>query len=374
MKRVTTSLIMASAFLVSSAASAFTTYNCGAGHAEWSSNSKTIYAYTGSFPSGSPERSALNTAMARLNENSSNFSFNLVYSSTVPSLGNGRSEIWMANISPPGVASSWWNGACNFTETDIRLDTSVNWTTSTSKSTMSRYGGSGRPFQTTMLHELGHGLGLGHEADEYNIMGQDYTHVYTNGNSANAYFGEDANDGANFLYGSDGRQDLGVVHWKRTGANNGYSQHGRTKLYDVSTGNELSYSTVDDERVYNVNRGQQVSVELTFENNGTAYQSEDVGYYVSTNNYISTWDRLLATYTMGQSQANVYTTRRTVTIPSDLDCSTNYWLGAVIDKNGSLNEWSESNNATYIPIRTNWNFSCFVFTPILTEPLVIQPL
>ncbi len=351
---------------VMQSANAYTTFACGAGDAKWSSKTRTLYAYNGSFPVGSAYRSALQEAVSRLNDNAAGFTFNISYTNTPPALGNGRSEVWISNISPPGVTNFWWNGACNLTEADIRMDSSVTWTTSTLKTTNTNYGGTGRPFQTTLLHELGHALGLGHEADEYNIMGQDWDHIHTNGSTSRAYFGEDASDGSVFLYGASTDEDVGVVHWKYSGASGAYSAHNHTRLLDPVTNLELSsYTTVNGEKRYNVNRGQQVKIELTFENNGNSYQYQDVGYYVSTNDYISIYDTLLASESFGQSPANVYTKTKTITVPSNLDCSRDYWLGAVIDRDGSLSENNEWNNASYIPIRTNWNLSCLV---------IIQPI
>ena len=374
MKRYTLFLLAASTLLATGYAHAYTTYDCGGGtDIKWSSNTKTIYAYRGSFPAGSAFETALNETMARLNDNAGNFSFSLVYTWTVPSKGNGRSEIWIDDISPPGVTYSWWNGSCNFTEKDVIMDSSITWSTSNTKTTQSSYGGSGRPFQTTLLHELGHSLGLGHEAGEYNIMGQDWNHVSTNGSLARAYFGEDADSGAVHLYGGDGRQDVGIVHWRRTGASGAYSLHSRTRLLDPVSNEELPYSTVGGERRYNVNRWQQVKVELTFENNGTAYQYEDVEYYVSTNDYISTIDTPLTTRNIGVSPDQVLTWTETVTVPGNLNCNADYWLGAVVDKNASLVEYHEWNNASYIPIRVNWNFSCLVIGPIVLDPTVQLP-
>jgi matrixin len=364
MKKYIKPLLLVGLLNAAGQAAAFTTYDCNSHDVMWSSESRTLYAYAGDFPIGSTWRSALQEAVARLNDNAAGFTFNVVYDWTPPALGNGRSEVWIENIGPPGVTNFWWNGNCNLTEADIRMDSSVTWSTSNTKTTQSSYGGTGRPFQTTLLHELGHGIGLGHEADELNIMGQDWTQVHTNGSSARAYFGEDASDGSTFLYGSGSVEDLGVVHWRRTGASGEYSVHSRTRLLDPATNAELSYTVVNGERRYNVNRGQSVKVELTFENNGNSYQYEDVGYYVSTNSYISTWDTLIATRNLGLSPDNVYTSSYTVTIPSNLKCSTEYWLGAIIDKNDSLPERLSWNNASYIPIRTNWNFSCLVFKQI----------
>ena len=367
MKKLMTIAAAAGVMAMSFQANAYTTYSCGTGSVKWSGNTKTMYVYEPDFPVGSTFRAALWETVGKLNQNPSNFKIELVFTNTAPSLGNGRSEISIQNISPPGVTYFWWNGACNFTEADVIMDSSVSWTTSIDKSTVGSYGGSGRPFQTTLLHELGHVTGLGHEADEYNIMGQDWNHLSTNYIWARSYFGEDAGDGAVALYGSDGTQDLGIVHWKHTGNSGEYSTHGRTRILDASTNAELSYTLNGyGERKYNVARGQQVKLELTYENNGNNYQYEDIGYYVSTNDLITTVDTLLTTSNLGLSPDNVYTITKTLTIPSNLSCSTDYWLGAIIDKDSTLVEFNESNNATYVPINVNWDWSCLFIPPVIT--------
>jgi CARDB protein len=93
-------------------------------------------------------------------------------------------------------------------------------------------------------------------------------------------------------------------------------------------------------------------LELSYENNGKNYQSGiGTGYYISTNSYITTYDRRIGGATWNLGRNSVYTTSVTLTIPSNLSPGTNYWIGAVIDENNSINEAVEWNNATYIPIR-----------------------
>ncbi|MGF1673448.1 MAG: hypothetical protein ACFCUV_07155, partial [Rivularia sp. (in: cyanobacteria)] len=76
-----------------------------------------------------------------------------------------------------------------------------------------------------------------------------------------------------------------------------------------------------------------------------------VGFYISTNDIISTGDQRIGGTTLTLGRDNVYTARNTVTIPSSLQRNRNYWLGVVVDENNSINENVEWNNATYIPIR-----------------------
>lgn len=197
-------------------------------------------------------------------------------------------------------------------------------------------------------------------------MGQDWTHIHVNGSRARAYAGEDAADGAVFLYGlrSPKREDLGVVHWMYEGTSDEYSTHQKTRLYN-SSGAVLPSVMDGGEARYRVSRGQRVQVEFSYENNGASLQSGvRVGYYLSTNHLITTQDRRIggATFTLGRG--SVYTTRIGVTVPSNATPGRNYWLGVIIDEEDNVSEVNESNNATYIPIRTTF----------LVPPIDIRPL
>jgi len=245
-------------------------------------------------------------------------------------------------------------------EVDIVFDSRISWTTSTNKADLWGYGGSQRPLQTTAIHELGHGLPLNHVNTEYNVMGIDYKHIHVNGSTARAYLGEDAADGAVYLYGLSAtrHEDLGVVHWKYRSASGEYSDHIKTKLFyypPVIDGNpELPSFEDGGETRYRVNRGQVIWAEFTYENNGASTQTAvQVGFYISTNATISTSDRRIGGITVNLARNDVFTSRQTVTIPSDLVSGANYWLGVIIDENDRISEMAEWNNATYIPIRIN---------------------
>jgi len=338
-------------------ASAYNTIKCNGNSTKWSSLPPQMRAATNSFPNG-VWREALADAVSHWNTNPSKFYFNLTYDDSNIALNNGENEIWFSSddsilINYPAVTYWWFKSDCTLKEADIIFDNRVSYTTSTAKSSLWDYGGSNRPFQTTASHELGHSLGLAHENRYYNIMGSDWTHVHTNAGIATNYPGEDASNGAVSLYGlySTPLEELSVSHWKWLGTSGEYSTHTRTEMYNTS-GAVLSSFTDAGEPIYNVNRGQQVQIELTYENNGANTKSFQVGFYISTNDNITTSDSFLgeAPYTLAKDTP--YTAKNTVTIPSNLTPG-KYYIGAIVDKNNVVGEVYEDNNSTYIPIKVN---------------------
>lgn len=342
--------------------------SCNGVYKKWHTNNVTYRASSVGFPSGSDYRTALGHVIAQFNKNASKIRFSMQYGDTSVGMNNGENEVWWSSsIGAPAVAYTWKSCYWSFgwkhkiTESDIVFKNTVNYTPNVEYGIRGRatnlisYSGGSRPFKTTALHEFGHGAGLGHENGRYSVMGQDWDHIHRNYVYALAYLGEDVNYGLRQLYGDNpgNVQDVGLVHWKYSGASGAYSSHTRTKLYNTS-GVELPYSTVNGERRYKVSKGQQVRMELTYENNGKSGQAPTIYYYVSTNNFISTADTLLASTSFAlQPEGSVYTSSRTITIPSSLNSGQNYWVGAVLDPNNTIAEVEESNNATYIPIRVN---------------------
>jgi hypothetical protein len=286
-------------------------------------------------------------------------------------LDNGTNEVWGSTDSSvlsgaPAIAYYYWTAysywffgthkVVHMDEVDIIFDydkTPWKWTTSHSKTNLLGYGGSLRPIQTTAIHEMGHGLQLNHVNYEYNIMGSDWTHIHANGTNAHAYLGEDAADGMVHLYGkrSPLREDVAVVHWKYDRASGAYSDHEKTQIFN-SCGNPINSTTVDGESHYRVSPGQTVRVEFTYENNGATRQNPvSVGFYISSNSYISTSDSRIGGASLDLGRNDVYTTKHKVKIPETVKSGQNYWLGAIIDESGSIRERVEWNNATYIPIQ-----------------------
>lgn len=333
---------------------------------KWGTNNPTFAVSAVSFPDGY-WRNGLQRTIDLVNQNPTPFFFSLATDTNGVALNNGQSEVWGstdAGVLQGAPAITYWYDTCYWLfgvvshrdEADVIFDynSPFQWTADEVKTSLIRYTGTKRQLQGTGVHEFGHALGLLHVNTEYNVMGTDFEHIWANGSSAHGYLGEDAADGTAYLYGNTYNfQDLSVSHWKYSGTSGEYSDHTRTVVYN-SAGTVLPTVTVNGETGYRVSKGQSVQVEFTYENNGKDTQTVNTGWYLSTNDIISTGDRLLATNTgMTLSRGDVMTFKRTVTIPTDLVSGTNYWLGTIVDNNNAVADAVRSNNATYIPIRVN---------------------
>lgn len=362
MKKVATVLVCA--LLCASSAFAFSYKTCLGEKIKFSSNSRTTRPSTVSFPAGYWENGIRDT-VTKFNRNPSNFRYNVSMDGGSVGRNNGENEIWGGTGSilsgAPAIAYQYWTcywlfgDHVHMDEVDVIFDygSPWQWTADTVKSSLIRYTGSLRAIQTTGAHELGHGLILNHVNTEYNIMGNDFEHIHVNGSTATAYTGEDAADGAVFLYGVQSWADVGVVHWKYSGASGEYSDHTKTVIYNTSNV-VLPTVTVAGETGYRVTKGTTVRVEFTYENMGASTQNNiQAGYYISTNDLITTGDTRIGGGSWNLSRGDVLTTTVDVVIPNNLTSGTNYWLGVIIDENNAISENVEVNNATYIPIRIN---------------------
>jgi len=325
-----------------------------------------LQASATSFPAGYWANGITDT-VNKFNRNPSNFRYSLAINNDGVGRGNGQTEIWgstdtSALQGAPAIAYQNWTcywffgDHVHMDEVDVLFDyrSPFQWTADTVKSSIIRYTGSGREIQTTGAHELGHGAILNHVNTEYNIMGTDFEHIHVNGSTATAYTGEDAADGMIFLYGARSNyEDVGVVHWKYAGANGQYSDHTKTVITN-SSGGGLATHDVNGETGFQVSPGQVVRAEFTYENMGAHFQAGLVtGYYISTNDLITTFDRRIGGAIWNLARDNVLTTSVTLTIPADLQHGRAYWLGVIIDENNAVAEAVETNNATYIPIWVN---------------------
>jgi hypothetical protein len=188
-------------------------------------------------------------------------------------------------------------------------------------------------------------------------MGEDWDHIHANNGKIRGYVGEDAGNGEVFLYGrthNTYKNDIGVTHWKYGGKDDDapeYSEHILTKLYNQFGTGVINSNGFEGVRRYEVLAGQTYQVQFTYENNGYYNKSGiKVAYYISTNRYITTYDRKIATRTITLNRNWVWTNKYTITLPSDLKVDQTYWLGVVVDYTKNIAEFSGVNNATHIPI------------------------
>lgn len=346
MKRLNLTLTVLGAVALGHTAFSYTTLG-----ASWPSWPFSMSAAAISFPAGNQYRTDLGTISSRFSaENPSNIYVSQSYDDASVAMDNNQNEIWFSSdtsFSP--AVTFYWSSGSTLTEADIIAYNGLAWTTSSSKTATIAYGGSSRYWLATALHEYGHAAGLGHENLEYNIMGQDWDHVSCNGSTIRTYLGEDAADGLVSVYGvySGMIEDVGVSYFKYQGTSGAYSAHEPCEMYD-SAGSVLPGSTfVSGQRRYDVSPGQQVRVEFTFENNGASSQTTGLSYYVSTNNFISTGDRLIGSGLITQGRADVFTRYDTITIPTDLNTNQTYYLGVMIDDADAVSEATEVNNYAY---------------------------
>jgi hypothetical protein len=376
MKRIKLSVIILFILVVStSSLLAYVYWECDGRALKWRTDPVIIRPASVSFPANNPYQAALGGAIAAWNLNPSKHSFLIVLPGVnTVALDNGRNEAWFSDdqdLLKGARAVTFCEYDCGsgaITEADVVFDVNQPLTPYNNKYVLGLYGGSSVPFDALALHEYGHALGIDHEDRWYNIM-YGLAHLHTNGQYAFGYPGEDACNGAVFLYGVDNnprRQDVAVSHWRITtipglGANG----LNRTVVYDHEP-HEAAYwlefvETVDgfvawrdctSEPRFKVCNGQKIWVEFTYENNGADTQNSiSVDFYLSNDDYISANDRLFFSRSMTLGRDVPATWALPVVLPNDLPEGSDYALGVILDKNGSIGETGGGGNATYLHIR-----------------------
>ena len=283
--------------------------------------------------------------------------FSVVTGDTLVMERNGQNEIWWTDGIEEGYSGqAFLRYDCeHMLEADIGFSSTAPLYRGEEKSEFKPYGGEFKSMTSTALHELGHTLGLSHTLDTYSLMGNNQRHLYTNGDYAKAYVGEDATKGALELYGSEymyKNRDVAVSHWKHNldDPDDGeYSNHTRTVVYDNNDN-----IVAKDSGSYKVKRGDTYKVEFTYENLSYYEVDVNVGFYISTNSNITKSDRLIKTHNgMNLALNKVYTRSISVRIPTDLDSNKVYYIGAIVDYDDQITQEVEGNNATYVGIKTD---------------------
>ena len=183
--------------------------------------------------------------------------------------------------------------------------------------------------RTTMLHEMGHALGLEHYDDVMNLMMTSDGEGKYCGNFVIEPHPDDA-AGGRFLYGSGNRStDIGASEDRLVGPD----------WVDVNTtlGTQL------------VCPGDRYTFLWSVGNMGTEGVVYNVAWYLSPNNVISTSDIFVASNSRAYESAGSFNTwSRTISIPFSVSYGTEYFVGTIVDYDDRVSERYWSNNATYM--------------------------
>jgi matrixin len=323
--------------LLYTTADAYSYRTCSGNKIRWGNSRANMYISTTSFPASSTWDGRLQNAMWHWNNvKGSGFNFYVGRDTDgTHSSSNGVNEIYLSS-SEVGSALAvtftryhcyWLFGyQYGIDETDIAFNSNLSW--STGAYNYSKPTGSPYSFEGVALHELGHALGLLHE-DRWMATMNSY---YPNSGPFGYYkewdpFGDDRL-GIRYLY-PDGttEKDVASSPLKRTGS---------------GTSNVVSSPA-------SAARGSSVSLQFTFSNLSTSNITFDIGFYLSTNQLISTSDILLGTnFGAWGSPGFTGTFTRTLSIPSWIAPGT-YYLGFFSDYNKLNAENNESNNFQQMP-------------------------
>lgn len=310
---------------------AYSYKTCDGKPLKWNSSRATMAISNASFPVGSIGDQLLQDAMAYWNGANSKFRY-LVTRDTNGTYGtNSVNEVVFGKLDGWGgqlaVAKLRWKcskplfGSLQYglTEVDVIFDDAESWVWSAWFA-----GGGNTMFEAVAVHELGHALGLLHENRWMATMNAEHPHGGWLGHYREVEPLPDDRAGIRALYGKDGtvNTDIAASQFESKGS---------------GTSGPVNSPTI-------ARPGETVEVDFTFGNLGTTRQSFDIGFYLSTDDFIGPTDMWLATnYSAWADPGFLGTYTRTVTIPYGTPPG-KYYLGYIIDPDNAVAESKEYNN------------------------------
>ncbi len=330
-----TALCLATLLDVSSV-EAYTYRACDGNRIRWDRQWDNRWISTTSFPPGSAWDARYQNAMWHWNNvRGSAFNFFVMRDTDgTHNETNGRSEVYLDNsITLPTLAVTlvryhcyWFFGLhYGIDEADMGFNNNIGWNLG-----QLNYSNLGLPvsFEGVALHELGHALGLKHEDRWLATMNSNYPAAGPLGHWREWDPSGDDREGSRLLY-PDGIGEVDIAG----------------SVFRSIGGGSSALVTSPASAA----RGSTINIQFTFSNLSTTTQTFNIGFYLSSNDFISKFDRLIGTNTGAWgSPGFTGTFTRSLTIPGDI-APGQYWLGFIVDNSETIGEANETNNNMEMP-------------------------
>lgn len=308
-------------------------FSCGGEPRTWESDRVNFYVRTGSFPDNSADRRSLDRAVAAWNSNSPGNRFRFAtysHAGNAYRSGDGYNSILATNDfgwSTGTLAATLirfqtcaWFYDGSIVETDILFNPNVAW----NKSTRPRAGQLGTSMTLVATHELGHAMGLAHSDWLPATMNSFHPNGGPLGNRDDPDPHADDAYGARLLYNDfwASATDVSATAYRLGG---------------LGVSREIPAPS-------SARRGSRVTFQYTVGNRGRyPLVNLPVNFYLSTNRWISTADRLIGQTAVTLSPGAEITRTVTFTVPWSV-ARGYYYLGWVADPTNALYESDEDNN------------------------------
>lgn len=334
-------LLLAAGVTVPAVASAYSHHACNGTAYRWDRSDIDFRIMTCSAPAGSQKADDLVYGMQEWNAvQSMDDMFDVAWDAhtCVVRTGNGRNEVGFVDSAAIdgalGLTLRRYSGGCWSWSRDIEIieaDVFINGDADLEQGNPSACNQKRLGQRTTILHELGHAIGLNHEDEYMSLM------MSTDGEGkyCGTYMVEPHPDdatGGRALYPDRGdSRDLAASEFKVAGINR------------VATNSDGTTRTLCP--------GERHEVQWSVANLGTIDETYNVRWYLSTNDYITPQDRTIATNVGAVQNAGHFSTwRRVITMPRDIDPGV-YYLGHLVDYDQRIWERRGDNNYTYMASR-----------------------